>query len=170
MMNEILAKLDLTGYVDEFCAHLARQKPLFLEGDSKLHFARICELQEFDFAPPPSCENLSQSLMHLSKQGILHLNESFEFIKILRYFSYLKGLKFGTSLQAWLDKITIPQTLFELCAYFTSKGELKDSLDERLMRLNEARKIKGEQIRAEFKKLTTSKGLQPFSSTRKFIL
>lgn len=162
MTNEILVKLDLTGYVDEFCAHLARQKPLFLEGDSKLHFARICELQEFDFAPPPSCENLSQSLMHLSKQGVLHLNESFEFIKILRYFSYLKGLKFGTSLQAWLDKILIPQALFELCAYFTSKGELKDSLDERLMSLNEARKIKNEQIRAEFKKLTTSKGLQAF--------
>ena len=148
MMNEILAKLDLTGYVDEFCAHLARQKPLFLEGDSKLHFARICELQEFDFAPPPSCENLSQSLMHLSKQGILHLNESFEFIKILRYFSYLKGLKFELSLKSWLDKISIPQALFELCAYFTSKGELKDSLDERLMRLNEVRKIKSEQIRA----------------------
>ena len=162
MANELLIKLDLTGYVDEFSSHLARQKPLFLEGDSKLHFARICELQEFDFTPPPPCENLNQSLMHLSKQGILHLNESFEFVKILQYFHYLKGLKFEGSLKAWVDKILIPLSLSEICAYFTSKGELKDSLDERLTRLNEARKIKSEQIRAEFKKLITNKGLQDF--------
>lgn len=161
-MNEILTKLDLNAYTDEFSAHLARQKPLFLEGDSKLHYARIKELENLEFTPPPECENLSQSLTHLSKQGILHLSESFEFVKILQYFSYLKGLKFDGSLRAWLDKILIPPQLAELCAYFTKKGELKDSVDERLMCLNEAKKIKGEQIRGEFKKLLFSKGLQDF--------
>lgn len=161
-MNEILTKLDLSAYADEFSAHLARQKPLFLEGDSKLHYARIKELENLEFTPPPECENLSQSLTHLSKQGILHLSESFAFVKILQYFSYLKGLKFEGSLRAWLDKILIPPQLAELCAYFTKKGELKDSVDERLMRLNEAKKIKGEQIRGEFKKLLFSKGLQDF--------
>lgn len=161
-MNELLIKLDLTGYIDEFSAYLARKKPLFLEGDSKLHFARINELQKFEFTPLPECDDLNQNLIHLSKQGILHLNEIFEFIKIVQYFNTLKGLKFEGSLKTWLDKILIPQSLLELCAYFTSKGELKDSLDERLWRLNEARKIKSEQIRAEFKKLTTSKGLQDF--------
>lgn len=162
MMSKILTKLDLNGFVDEFLALLARQKPIFLQGDSKLHFTRICELEKLEFKPPQSCANLSQSLIHLSKQGTLHLSESFEFIKILRYFRYLKGLKFQNSLKTWLDKIIIPDALLELCEYFNLKGELKDSLDERLLRLNEARKIKGEQIRAEFKKLTANKALQDF--------
>lgn len=162
MMNEILTKLDLNAFIDEFSSFFARKKPIFLEGDSKLHFRRIKELERLEFQPPPPCENLSQNLIHLSKQGILHLSESFEFIKILRYFSYLKGLKFEDSLQTWLDKITIPTKLLELCAYFDSKGQLQESLDERLLRLNEALKIKNEHIHAEFKKLTTSKALQDF--------
>ncbi len=162
MMSEILTKLDLNGFVDEFLALLAREKPIFLQGDSKLHFTRICELEKLEFKPPQPCANLNKNLIHLSKQGVLHLSESFEFIKILRYFRYLKGLKFQNSLKTWLDKIIIPDTLLELCEYFDLKGELKDSLDERLLRLNEARKIKNEQIRAEFKKLTTNKALQDF--------
>lgn len=161
-MSEILTKLDLNGFVDEFLALLAREKPIFLQGDSKLHFTRICELEKLEFKPPQPCANLNKNLIHLSKQGILHLSESFEFIKILRYFRYLKGLKFQNSLKTWLDKIIIPDALLELCEYFDLKGELKDSLDERLLRLNEARKIKNEQIRAEFKKLTTNKALQDF--------
>lgn len=162
MMSEILTKLDLNGFVDEFLALFAREKPIFLQGDSKLHFTRICELEKLEFKPPQPCANLNKNLIHLSKQGVLHLSESFEFIKILRYFRYLKGLKFQNSLKTWLDKIIIPDTLLELCEYFDLKGELKDSLDERLLRLNEARKIKNEQIRAEFKKLTTNKALQDF--------
>lgn len=162
MMSEILTKLDLNGFVDEFLALLAREKPIFLQGDSKLHFTRICELEKLEFKPPQPCANLNKNLIHLSKQGILHLSESFEFIKILRYFRYLKGLKFQNSLKTWLDKIIIPDALLELCEYFDLKGELKDSLDERLLRLNEARKIKNEQIRAEFKKLTANKALQDF--------
>lgn len=161
-MNELLVKLDLIGYIDEFSAYLARKKALFLEGDSKLHFARLCELEKCEFTPPQECANLHQSLTHLNKQGVLHLNESFEFIKIVQYFNYLKGLKFEGSLKVWLDKILIPPVFTEICAYFNSKGELRDSLDERLIRLNETTKIKNEQIRAEFKKLTSSKSLQDF--------
>ena len=141
-MNEILAKLDLTGYVDEFCAHLARQKPLFLEGDSKLHFARICELQEFDFAPPPSCENLSQSLMHLSKQGILHLNESFEFIKILRYFSYLKGLKFELSLNRGLTKSLSHRLFLSFVRILRARASLKTALMSGLCGLMKRERLK----------------------------
>ena len=163
MNNEnLIEKLDLSGYLEEFNALCARKKPLFLEGDSRLHFERIKELFELDFTPPTPCENLTQRLVHLSKQGILHLNECFEFVKIFRYFAYLKGLKFELALKAWLDKIIIPLNLISICEYFNEKGELKEELDERLVRLNEADKIKSEQIQSHFKELLSSKALQGY--------
>ncbi|TEY15841.1 endonuclease MutS2, partial [Campylobacter sp. CH185] len=100
MMNdtkeELISKLDLNSYLEEFKALFARDKEIFLQGDSDLHFKRIHELCEVEFPTMPELSNLDKALVHLSKQGILHLDEIFEFVKIFRYFEKLKKIKLGT--------------------------------------------------------------------------
>lgn len=161
-MQNFLKKLDLDVYVTEFKELFARDKEIFLQGDSKLHFKRLNELSLIEFNPPPVIKDLNSSLMHLNKQGILHLEQSFEFIKICMYFKYLKSLKFEESLKEWLLKIEIPQAILELFEYFDEKGEIKESIDERLVNLNLALKMKKESLIAEFKKLTYTKNLSPY--------
>ncbi|TDJ81211.1 endonuclease MutS2 [Campylobacter volucris] len=162
MTQELFKKLDLDSYIAEFKNFFARDKDVFLQGDSKLHFKRIDELCKIDFTSPPSISNLNTALTHLSKQGILHLDQSFELIKICMYFGYLKGLKFEESLKEWLLKIEIPQVITELFEYFDEKGQIKESIDERLINLNLSLKLKKESLTAEFKKLTYTKNLTPY--------
>lgn len=162
MQEQFFKKLDLDGYIEDFRGFFARDKEIFLQGDSKLHYKRINELSLIDFNPPPMIEELNSALTHLSKQGILHLSQSFEFIKICMYFRYLKGLKFEESLKEWLLKIEIPQAILELFEYFDKKGEIKESIDERLVNLNLALKMKKESLVAEFKKLTYTKSLNAY--------
>ncbi|WP_291952502.1 endonuclease MutS2 [Campylobacter sp.] len=162
MQESFLKKLDLDIYIKDFKNFFARNKDIFLQGDSKLHFKRINELCLIDFTPPPIIDNLNIALTHLSKQGILHLSQSFEFIKICMYFNYLKSLKFEESLKEWLLKIEIPQNITELIGYFDEKGEIKESIDERLINLNLALKLKKEDLHAEFKKLTYTKNLNSY--------
>lgn len=162
-MNEaLITKLDLNSYLNEFKGFLAREKELFLQGDSTLHFKRIDELSKVQFIAPPILKKLDTALLHLSKQGILHLDESVEFVKIFRYFSYLKNLKFEENLNSWLEKIELPKSLLELCVYFDEKGVFKDESDERLVNLNGALKIKNEAISSEFKRFSHSKNLTPY--------
>lgn len=161
-MNELLTKLDLKDFVEEFKALFAREKELFLEGDTHLHFRRLRELCEVEFSPPLSVKKLDFALTHLSKQGVLHLDELFEFVKILRYFSYLKSLKFEGSLKAWLDKIELLPQLLDFINAFDERGILKESLDERLVNLNHSIKLKKENISFEFKKLAHTKALNPY--------
>ena len=127
--KDLLFKLDLEAYIADFKALLAREKGLFLEGDAHLHFRRIVELCGLDFPVPPAVKNLNTALTHLSKQGVLHLDELFEFVKILRYFSTLKALKCEGALKTWLDKIETPAALLEFCAFFDEGGGFPEGLD-----------------------------------------
>ena len=151
-MNEVIIKnLDL-----------ARQKPLFISGDSNLHFERICELSEFEIKAPKETANLDDALVRLSKQAILHISEINEFAKIITYFNYLKGINFPKKLYDWLSKIEIPSTMLELSFSFDEKGELKDSIDERLGELKNAMSMKKSQIDAELKRLIYTKSISPY--------
>ena len=89
-MQKIIEKLDLNDYIDSFKEYLAREKPIILEGDINLHFKIIEELEEYEFNPPKKVENLDKPLIHIQKQGILKSYEIYEFIKIIKYFLYLK--------------------------------------------------------------------------------
>lgn len=162
MREELISKLDLNGFLDEFKALFARDKDIFLQGDSHLHFKRINELCEAEFPIPPELLNLDTALVHLSKQGVLHLDEIFEFVKIFRYFEKLKKLKFGSNLNSWLEKIEFVNGILELCEKFDEKGELKESLDERLININTALRLKNEAVMSEFKKYCYTKSLIPY--------
>ena len=110
-MQNILKKLDLIDYLDSFSKLMAREKSIILEGDINLHHKLISELSKFDIKAPNKIENLDSALMHIQKQGILKMDDIFEFIKIINYFRYLKKFSFDGKLAEWIDKITIPNEI-----------------------------------------------------------
>jgi len=130
-MKKLLSKLDLEDFTKSFYGYLARPKPLFMQGDSKIHYKFIKELiQITNIKAPMDVENLDIPLAHLGKKGVLKIYEIFSFVKIIKYFIYLKSIFLEGSLNEWMQKIQIPDEIKEICAYFDEKGELKNSVDE----------------------------------------
>ena len=162
MTEEIFLKLDLGEYLDKFNSFLARQKPLFLQGDSKIHFENISELSKYDFKAPDEIKELDDALMRLSKQAVLHISEIYEFAKIIKYFSYLKKQKFEGRLGEWIAKVEIPEAMSQMANSFDENGEFSDSVDERFQAIKQAFSEKKRQIDAELKKLIYSKHITPY--------
>ena len=162
MTQDIFAKLDLNEYLDKFHSFLARQKPLFLQGDIKIHFENINELSKYDFKAPDEIKNLDDALIRLSKQAVLHISEIYEFAKIIKYFSYLKKQKFEGRLGEWIAKVEIPEAMSTLANSFDENGEFSDSVDERFHAIKQAFSEKKRQIDTELKKLIYSKHITPY--------
>ncbi len=143
-MKKLLSKLDLVDFSDTFHSYLARKKPLFMEGDSKIHYKFIKELIQIqDIKAPLEVENLDIPLAHLGKNGVLKLYEIYSFVKIINYFIYLKNIFSDGNLYEWMQKINIPPEILEICAYFDEKGELKSDIDEKFASIEYAlKKIK----------------------------
>jgi recombination and DNA strand exchange inhibitor protein len=154
--------LDLTEYFSKFNSFLAREKPLFINGDGNLHFERICELADYEITPPKQTADLDDALIRLSKQATLHISEINEFAKIISYFNYLKKIKFEKKLGEWLAKIEIPEIMNEIAYSFDENGELKDSADERLGEIRSAMSAKKSQIDSELKRLIYTKSISPY--------
>ncbi|SMC09978.1 endonuclease MutS2 [Nitratiruptor tergarcus] len=155
-------KLDLKDFLDNFRTFFARFKPLAIEGDINLHFQFINELKKYRFKAPPQIANLDKALMHLQKQGVLSKEEIFEFIKIFRYFFYLKTLGFEGKVGEWLASIDIPEELAQIERYFDQDGQIKSEVDERLATLENAFKHNKEQIRQKLQALINAKRLQSY--------
>ncbi|MFL1706809.1 endonuclease MutS2 [Campylobacter sp. MOP7] len=161
-MDRLLHTLDLTEYIAKFGSFLAREKPLFMQGDSRLHYEKILELSNVEFKEPGEVANLDDALIRLNKQAVLHISEIYEFAKIINYFSYLKSLKFERLLGEWLDKIEIPSAILKIANSFDKDGELKDEVDERLADIKSAFAMKKSQIDADLKRLIYSKSITPY--------
>ncbi len=162
MTEEVFLKLDLGEYLEKFNSFLARQKPLFLHGDSKIHFENISELSKYYFKAPDEIKELDDALIRLSKQAVLHISEIYEFAKIIKYFSYLKKQKFEGRLGEWIAKVEIPEAMSALANSFDENGEFSDSVDERFQAIKQAFSEKKRQIDAELKKLIYSKHITPY--------
>ena len=129
-MQNILKKLDLIDYLDNFSKLMAREKSIILEGDINLHHKLISELSKFDIKAPSKIENLDSALMHIQKQGVLKIDDIFEFIKMINYFRYLRKFNFDGKLAEWIDKIVIPNDIVKVCEYFDDKANLKDGVNQ----------------------------------------
>ena len=130
-MEKLFSKLDLNDYVKAFQGFLAREKPLFIEGDVHVHYRLISELERYDgIKSLPSMISLDTPLAHLGKMGTLRLYEIFAFVQIIHYVSYLKSVLRHDELAKWLEKIIIPDEISTICGYFDEKGELRSSVDE----------------------------------------
>jgi DNA mismatch repair protein MutS2 len=161
-VDKIVASLDLDDYIAGYKNCLAREKPLFIEGDANLHFRFINELQHYKLTPPPSVANLDVKFIHLSKQGVLHIDEIWEFIKIIRYFLYLKSIKFENFILEWISGVDIPSAILEIEGWFEDKGGLKEEIDPRFAALNSSLKIVKEKINGVLRSLISSSKLQEF--------
>ncbi len=160
--EEIYKKLDLEEYIKEFKNYFARDKNLYIEGDVNIHKRFIEEISKVDFTPPKEIKNLDSALMYIKKQGILKLYEIFEFVKIIWYFNYLKKQNFPSIVNEWLHKIIVPPQIQEIATYFDDKGNLKPSVDERFIQLEESLKKNKQEIKDVLKRLIYTKKLQPY--------
>ena len=158
-MKDLIAKLDLSAYISSFESFLARQKPLFVNGDLALNFARLGELSSAKLSAPKPVIALSDAIERLGLMAVLHISEIYEFSKIISYFIYLKNQQIGTKTDEYLAKIEIPDKIAEICSYFAENGELKDSVDERLVGINEAQRRLKSQIDESLRSLMRSKSL-----------
>ncbi len=158
-MKDLIAKLDLGAYISSFESFLARQKPLFVNGDLALNFARLGELSSAKLTAPKPVIALSDAIERLGLMAVLHISEIYEFSKIISYFIYLKNQQIGTKTDEYLAKIEIPDKIAEICSYFAENGELKDSVDERLISINEAMRRLKSQIDESLRSLMRSKSL-----------
>lgn len=161
-MEELFEKLDLSEYLSAYNEFLARPKSLFISGDSRANYEKIEEISSLNLKSPKDIANLDDALMRVSKQAVLHISEIYEFSKIIEYFNYLKSQNFGDKMRGYLDKIEIPSSIDKICDYFDENGEFKESIDERLISINEAYKNKKKQIDESLKKLIYTKHLSPY--------
>ncbi|TWO30018.1 endonuclease MutS2 [Campylobacter lanienae] len=161
-MEELFEKLDLSEYLSAYNEFLARPKSLFISGDSRANYEKIEEISSLNLKNPKEIANLDDALMRVSKQAVLHISEIYEFSKIIEYFNYLKSQNFGDKMRGYLDKIEIPSSIDKICDYFDENGEFKESIDERLISINEAYKNKKKQIDESLKKLIYTKSLSPY--------
>lgn len=161
-MEELFEKLDLSEYLSAYNEFLARPKSLFISGDSRANYEKIEEISSLNLKSPKEIANLDDALMRVSKQAVLHISEIYEFSKIIEYFNYLKSQNFGDKMRGYLDKIEIPSSIDKICDYFDENGEFKESIDERLISINEAYKNKKQQIDESLKRLIYTKSISPY--------
>ncbi len=161
-MRSLLAKLDLTDYVAEFEAFLARPKPLAMEGDANLHFRFIRALEQTPFKAPPELPNLDTQLRYLQKSGTLKLYELHAFVQMIGYLLYLQKQPFEAPLDEWLQKIVVPPQILEVLGYFTPEGTLSEHVDERFESIGAALKRNKEQIKEVLRRLLSSPKLAPY--------
>ncbi len=161
-MIDIIHKLDLSEYIEKFNSYLARQKPLFLEGDSNLHFRYIQKIAKQEFNPPPNLPNLDSQLSYIKKQGVLKIYEIYSFVKIIQYFIYIKKICFDDEIFSWLQKIVIPEEIYDIALYFDERGELLESIDDRFIAINQGIKNTKEQTKSKIRELLRNSKLSSY--------
>lgn len=161
-MQQLIEKLDLIEYVDSLNALFSREKPIVLEGDINLHHRYIKALSQIEFASPPPIKNIDTQLTHLKKYGTLKLYEVIEFVKIIRYFLYLRGLKIEGLIKEWMDEINFPESVLEAEQNFDKHYEIKEGIIEKLDSVNAALKTVRENIRTQLSRNLNAAKLQPY--------
>lgn len=161
-MQEIFKKLDLEDYITNFSKLFAREKSVVLEGDINLHHRLINELSKYDLKEPQKVENLDGKIVYIQKQGVLRVEDIFEFVKIIRYFNYLKKFNFEGKLAEWIDKVIIPNEILKIEDYFDLKGNLKDGIDEDLDLIKKALYTNKDLIKQALHKSINNSKLRPY--------
>lgn len=161
-IEELINKLDLTEHINKLYLFFARDKEIILEGDISYHYKLIEELNTYQLKELPKVVDLDFALIHIQKYGVLKIYEIYEFIKIIRYFLYLKRLKSEDLLKIWFDKIEIPSEIASIVEYFDDKGEIKSGINEQLDSVNHALYKNKEEIKTYLQKLIHTQRLQPY--------
>jgi len=155
----MIKKLDLVDYINKLTSLFAREKDFKIDGSIESIYKYLQKLQNKEFTPPPQVKNLDTQIIHLIKFGVLRHEDIFEFLKIVRYFLYLKSKKWS-DLQEWFDKIVIPQEILNIDKHYNKNGEVIGF--EEIENLNEQIKEIKQQIREKLYKYINSKKLETF--------
>ena len=158
----LIKKLDIVNHISQLQALFCREKDIKLDGDINIHHTILKELEEFELKTPPKIELLNGPLNYLQKQGSLKIYEIYEFVKIIRYFQYLKKFSFTGKLAVWIDKIIIPNELDVIINAFNDKGEILHGFSEDLDRVNSNLYTNRDAIKQKLYGVINSKGLQPY--------
>lgn len=161
-MEKLKRKLDIINHIEELQSLFCRKKSIILEGDINLHHNIIKELENFELKTPLQTANLDSALSYLQKQGNIKIYEIYEFVKIIKYFIYLKKFTFVGRLESWIEKITIPIELDRILHAFDDKGELLTGFDEDLDRINQSLHSNRDAIKQKLYGVINSKNLQPY--------
>lgn len=165
-------KLDLSDFIAKFSSHFARFVGLKIHFDINIFYALLNELDKLQFTPPSEVANIDEHLLLLQKCGILKLNEIAEFIKIIKYFLYLKTIDTSAHkhLSAFLGKIIIPSELNNLSAKFNKDGNLIESSYIELDSINHAISALKTEIKKQSAKILQKESLAPFLIDRQMHL
>lgn len=169
-MQDFIASLDLQEFYKSFEGFLARPKELFLQGDAKVHLRYIHALETLVFSPPQAVKNLQSELALLKKFGYLTIDEIFEFVKIIRYFLYLKSLKCEGILGEWLCAIEIPEQIVSIAKNFLADGTLKEGVYLDLDSINASLSAIKREISAQLLQLLSHNKLTPYLVDRQIHL
>ena len=158
----LIKKLDIVNHISQLQSLFCREKDIKLDGDINIHHTILKELEEFELKTPPKIELLNGPLNYLQKQGSLKIYEIYEFVKIIRYFQYLKKFSFTGKLAVWIDKVIIPNELDVIINAFNDKGEILHGFSEDLDRVNSNLYTNRDAIKQKLYGVINSKGLQPY--------
>jgi DNA mismatch repair protein MutS2 len=161
-MQDIIKKLDLEEYIDTLRVFFARDKSIVLQGDANIHFKLINEISNHNFKECKKIKNLDNALMVLKKQGFLKLYETYEFVKILDYFTYLQRFTLEGKLGEWIYKIVIPQTIIDIQESFNEKGNLNQGINDDFDRVEQNLYNNKISIKDAMQRVINSKKIQAY--------
>ncbi len=162
MSRSLPEKLDLGDYLQSFSSFFARPKPVAMEGDTHLHHRFIIALSKAEIPEPPQVPELTDRLMRLEKQGVLGLEEIFDFIRMIRYFNRLRALGLPEPAGSWIAEIEVPDEVAQIGSFFTDEGELNPEKEPELADIAEALRRNRESIRETLYGLTRSERLRDY--------
>jgi len=158
----LINQLDLNEHINSFKSFFSRDDSLYMEGDQELHYRYIKALDSVEFRAPPKVTDFTNIKLHLQKRGVLHFEQIFEVVKVVRYFRYFKNKNLQNIIGEWMDKFVIEPKFFEVEKYFTHDGKFEENLDEALFALGSRIKEQKANINSSLKRLTSSSKITPY--------
>ncbi|MDD3475719.1 MAG: endonuclease MutS2 [Sulfurimonas sp.] len=158
----LINQLDLNEHINSFKSFFSRDDSLFMEGDQELHYRYIKALDAIEFKSPPKVADFTNIKLHLQKRGVLHFEQIFEIVKVVRYFRYFKNKNLEGIIGEWMDKFVIEPSFFEVEKFFTHDGKFEENLDETLFALGARIREQKANINSSLKRLTSSPKITPY--------
>jgi DNA mismatch repair protein MutS2 len=161
-MKNIIEKLDLDNYIQNFQKFLARTKPVVMQGDINQHYRYITALSKIEFPSPTEVPNLDTQLNLLKKQAVLGLEELYAFVVMVSYFNRLKASELQEPLSSWIHGIEVPDEIMSVLNFFNDEGKINSQRDKELFNTERAIKQNRVDIKDNLYKLAHSSRLSQY--------
>jgi len=161
-MKNIIEKLDLDPFINQFKSFYAREKAIQMQGDINQHHRYIQALGTVEFPPIKSVPNLDQALQRIKKQAILSIEEIYAFVIIVGYFNTLKATPLPEPVGQWIAQINTPDAIYEVLHYFTDEGNINPEREPELYEIDQALKRNRSEVKEKLYRLAHASTLQDY--------